>query len=321
MLVKTAIIFAIWVAMMMTTAAADYPVRPVRVIVSSAPGGGPDVTMRIIAAELSQQMAQQFVVDNRPGASGVIGTEMIARASADGYTIGEGRTATLAINRLLLPKLPYDPDGDIQPVAQYSAVPHLLAVTLSLPVKSVEELIAYARKNPGKLLFVSTGNASPLFLAGELFKRMTGTSMTHVPYKGTQQGITDMIGGQVHLIFDNVSSIGPHIRASRVRGLAVTTAKRSSSYPELPTVAESGVPNFEVAGWGGIVAPSRVSKIIIYRLNAEVNKALAKSIVKERFSALGTIPIGGTPEAFAALIKIELIKWTAVIKDANIKAD
>lgn len=299
----------------------DYPDRPVRVIVSSAPGGGPDVAARIVVAELTRQMGKQFVVDNRPGASGVIGTEMVARAASDGYTIGEGRTATLAINRLLLTRLPYDPDSEIQPVAQYSVVPHLLAVALSLPVKSVEELTAYARKTPGKLLFVSTGNASPLYLAGELFKHLTGTRMTHVSYKGTQQGITEMITGEVHVIFDNVASIGPHVRAGRVRGLAMTTAKRSPAFPELPTVAESGVPNFEMIGWAGIVAPAAVSKTIVNRLNAEVNKAVATSTVKEKFAMIGLVPTSGTPEMFAALIRRDIVKWADVIKHANIKPD
>jgi tripartite-type tricarboxylate transporter receptor subunit TctC len=315
------VISVLWVVLTVQTAAADYPERPVRVIVASAPGGGPDTSARIFAAELTRQLGKQFVIDNRPGASGSIGTEMIAHASPDGYTIGQGNTNTLVFNRLLLPRLPYDPDRDIQPVAQYAVAPHLIAVTLSLPIKSIQELIAHARKNPAKLLFVSTGNASSLFLAGEMFKRATATQMTHVPYKGAQQGITDMIGGQVHLIFDNVSSIGPQVKAGRVRGLALTTAKRSSSYPELPTVAESGVPNFEVTTWAGFIAPGGLSKTLVTRLNAEVNKALATSTVTEKFAVAGTIPASGTPEEFSALIKREVAKWADVIKGANIKAD
>ena len=209
----------------------------------------------------------------------------------------------------------------MHPVAQYSLTPTILAVALSLPVKSVQELIDHARKNPGKLLFASIGNGSTSHLAAELFKRMTGTQMTHVPYKGAPQGVIDMIGGQVHLMFDAASSIGVHVRAGRVRGLAVTTTKRSSSYPELPTVAESGVPNYEVTGWTGIIAPGGVSTFIIKRLNAEVNKALTTSTVKEKFSITGNVPTGGTPEEFAAFIKREVVKWAEVIKGANIKAD
>jgi tripartite-type tricarboxylate transporter receptor subunit TctC len=309
-------------ALTTTKAAADYPDRPVRVIVPSLPGGPPDLNMRIIVSELTRQMGKQFVVDNRPGASGSIATEMIARAIPDGYTIGQGNIATLATNRSMLPKLPYDPDRDIQPVAQTALSPNILAVTLSLPVKSVQELIAYARKNPGKLLFASGGNGTSMHLAGELFKRMTSTQMTHVPYKGISQGVTDMIGEQVHLMFNPASSMGPYVRGGRVRGLAITSAKRSPSFPELPTVAESGVPNFEVVAWGGIIAPGGVSKTIVNRLNAEVNKALATSTVKEQFFAAGNdVPTGGTPEEFAAFIKREVSKWAGVIKDANIKAD
>ena len=299
--------------------AADYPERPVRVIVPSAPGGGPDVGTRIVVAELAKQFGKQFVVDNRPGATGVIGLEMIARATPDGYTIGHGNSSTLAINRSFLPKLPYDPDRDLQSVVLYAAQSNILAVTPSLPVKSVQELVDYLRKNPGKLLFASVGNGTSQHLSAELLKRMTNTQMLHVPYKGAQQAITEMIGGQVHLMFDNASSIGVHVRAGRVRGLAVSTAKRAQAFPDLPTVAESGVPNFEVAVWGGLVAPGGVSKTIVNRLNAEANKALATVSVKEKFAGLGSETAGGTPEEFAAFLKREIAKWADVIKGANIK--
>lgn len=302
-----------WTVLTITTAvAADYPERPVRVIVPNPPGTEPDVTTRAILAELTQQLGKEFVVDYRPGAEGLRATEMIVRAAPDGYTIGQGNLRTLVGHRIFVPKLPYDPDRDVQPVAQFAAGFSILAVALSLPVNSVQELIDHARKNPGKLLFASTGNGQLSHMTTELFKRMTGTQMTHVPYKGMQQVITDTIGGQVHLIFYFASAIGPHVAAGRVRGLAVTTAKRSSLYPELPTVAESGVPNFEMTVFRGIIAPGGVSKTVVNRLNAEVNRALATSTVKDKFGALGTEPTGGTPAEFAALIKRELIKWTAV---------
>lgn len=301
--------------------AADYPARPVRFIVPAAPGGGPDVINRLIAIELTRQMGKQFIIDNRPGASGSIGTEIIARAAPDGYTIGNGNSTTLVTNRFFLSKLPYDSDRDIQPIAQHVLTPNILAVALSLPVKSVQDLTEHARKNPGKLLFASSGNGSSAHLSGELFKRMTATQVTHLPYKAAQQGVTDMIGGQVHFMFDNVSSIGTHVRSGRVRGIAISTAKRSSAYPELPTVAESGVPNFEVTAWGGIVAPTGVARNIVNRLNSEINKALATSTVKEKVDVLGNVLTSGTPEEFAAFIKREVTKWAEVIKGANIKAD
>jgi tripartite-type tricarboxylate transporter receptor subunit TctC len=241
-------------------AVAAYPERPVRIIVPGGAGSGPDTTARLMAAELGRQMGQQFVVDNRPGASGALGTEMIARASADGHIIGFGNTNTLANLPNLIAKLPYDAERDIQPVVQTTATPFILAVTLSLPVKSVQELIAYARQQPGKLLYASGGNAGPAHLTTALFQHMTGTRMTHVAYKSSQQGVTDVPGGQVHLMFDNIQSIGPHVRVGRVRGLALSSDQRSASYPALPTVAESGVPNFDVTGAGGMLAAAALAK-------------------------------------------------------------
>jgi tripartite-type tricarboxylate transporter receptor subunit TctC len=321
-ILKTTFAGALWAGCAITTAvAANYPERPVRVIVAAAPGAAPDVGARIVAAELTRQMGRQFVVDNRPGAGGSIGTEMIAHAPPDGYTIGNGTTSTLAINRSILSTLSYEPDRDLQPIVQTTMTPFMLAVAQSLPVKSVQELIEYARKNPGKLLFPSTGNGSVQHLAGALFRHMTSTQITHVPYKGIQQGIAEMIGGQVHLTFDTVPSIGPHVRAGRVRGLAVATATRLSSYPELPTFAECGMPSFELTTWSGIIAPRGVSVTVVNRLNSEVNRALASSTVKEKFFTAGTAPAGGTPQEFGAFIKREVGKWAGIIKDANIKAD
>ncbi len=289
-------------------------------IVPSVAGAAPDISMRIIVPELTRQLGKSFIVDNRPGASGSIAMELIARATPDGYTIGQGNIQTLATNRSLLPKLPYDPDRDIQPVSLVAVTPNILAVTPSLPVTSVQELIAYARKNPGKLLFAGANGSSP-HLAGELFKRMTGAQMSHVPYKGIPQALPDIIAGQVHLIFGNASVMGPNVKAGRVRGLAITSATRSSSYPELPTVAESGVPGFEVLGWGGIIAPTGMPKAILNRLNVELNKALATSTVKEQYAAAGNIPTGSTSEEFGVFIKREVTKWAEVIKAAGIKAD
>jgi tripartite-type tricarboxylate transporter receptor subunit TctC len=300
--------------------AADYPDRPIRYIVPSAPGGAPDVSSRLLATELSKQMGQQVVVDNRTGAAGSIGTEMIVRAAPDGYTIGYGVTSTLGINPSVLPRLPYDPIKDLQKVVQTILNHNLLAVTPALPVRSVQELIDYAKKNPGKLSYGSSGNGTSIHLSGELFKLMTGTQMLHVPYRAAQQAITDMIGGQLQLMFDNMSSILPHVKAGRVRGLAVTGAKRSLAIPELPTIGET-VPGFEITTFGGMVVPVGVSKAIVARLNAEVNKALASPVLKEKLEGLGYEIVGGTSEQFDLFVRKEVAKWADVVKRSGAKVD
>jgi tripartite-type tricarboxylate transporter receptor subunit TctC len=301
-------------------AIAAYPERPIRFIVPAAAGNSGDISSRIIVAQLGRQIGQQIVVDNRPGASGSIAMEIIAKAPPDGYTIGTGNLLTLAVNRSVLPKLPYDPDK-LQAVVHFTYVPLLLAVTLSLPVKSVQDLIDHARRNPGKLLFASSGNATTTHVSGELFKMMTGTNMVHVPFRGSVVAIADLTAGRVNLMFDNIPSIGPHVKAEKVRGLAVTSAKRVPAYPELPTVAEAGVPGFEVTGWGGLIVPAGTPKSIVVRLNAELNEALALPHLTERLTSLGSEVAGGTPEQFAELIRKETIKWGDVVKRAGIKID
>ncbi|MBI3917782.1 MAG: tripartite tricarboxylate transporter substrate binding protein [Betaproteobacteria bacterium] len=303
------------------SAAAEYPIRPVRYIVPSAPAGSPDITARILTAELSRQMGQQFVVDNRVGASGIIGTDLIAKAAPDGYTIGQGLTPALAIMRSLVPKIPYDSAKDFQAIAPFYFTPNLLAVTPSLPVKSVRGLIDHAKKHPGALLFASSGNGTTFHLGGELFKLMSGTQMVHVPFKAVQLAMTDMIAGRVHLMFNSVASIEPHVRAGRLRGLAVTSRKRSVAFPELPTVSEAGLPGFEVIAWAGIIAPARTPKAIVNRLNAEINKALASPAVGGKLTALGYELFGGTPEQFTEHIRKEAAKWADVVKRAGVKID
>jgi len=300
--------------------AQKFPDRPVRFIVPSASGGAPDISSRIVAAELTRQLGKQFVIDNRPGASGSIGTELIARAVPDGYTIGQGNFSTLGTIRSLL-KLPYDTDRDLQLIGQYSTLANILAVTPQLPVRSAQELIEYAKSNPDKLLFASTGNGSSMHLSIELFKRMTGTRMMHVPFKGAQQGVTDLIAGQVQVMCDNMSSIGPQVKAGRVRALAVTSVKRSAAYPELSTVAESGLPGFEVVTFGGLVAPAGVPRPIVDLLNKALNNAVESNTLREKFALNGSEPVGGTPEQFAEFVKRESTKWAEVIKGANIKPD
>jgi tripartite-type tricarboxylate transporter receptor subunit TctC len=304
-------------------AGAEYPERPIRLIIPSAAGGSPDVVTRILALELVKQMGQQIVIDNRPGASYTIGTDMIVRANPDGYTIGYANVVSLAINKSLLPKAqqPYDPDKDLVVIGQFLSTYNMLAVTNALPVKSVKELIDYARQNPGKLTNASGGNGTTGHLGGELFKIMTGTQIVHVPYKGSPQGISDLIGGQVQLMFDNLTSISPHVRSGKVRGIGVSSAKRSPIFPDIPTIAEAGVPGYETNAWGGLVAPVGTPKAIITKLNSEVNKALKATALKDRYAAIEAEPVGGTPEEFTAFARKETAKWAEVVKKSGAKLD
>ncbi|HZN22941.1 MAG TPA: tripartite tricarboxylate transporter substrate binding protein [Burkholderiales bacterium] len=304
-----------------TPAAAEYPERPIRLIISSAVGGSPDIVTRILAAELVKQMGQQIVIDNRPGAAQTIGTEMVVRATPDGYTIGYANVVTLAINKSLLPKQPYDPDRDLVIVGQFLSTYNLLAVTNALPVKSVKELIAHARQNPGKLSNASGGNGTTGHLGGELFKMMTGTQIVHVPYKGSPQGITDLIAGQVHMMFDNLTSISPQVKSGKIRGLGVSSLKRSPIFPDVPTISEAGVPGYETNAWGGIVVPVGTSKAIVTKLNAEINKALQSPTLRERYAAIQAEPVGGTPEQFAEYVKKETLKWAEVVRKSGARID
>jgi tripartite-type tricarboxylate transporter receptor subunit TctC len=301
--------------------AAGYPERPIRLIISSAAGGSPDVVTRILAAELMKQMGQQIIIDNRPGGAQTIGTEMVVHSNPDGYTIGYANVVTLAINKSLLPKQPYDPDKDLVLIGQFLSTYNLLCVTNALPVKSVKELIAYAKQNPGKLLNASGGNGTTGHLGGELFKIMTGTRIVHVPYKGSPQGITDLIAGQVQLMFDNLTSISPHVRSGKVRGIGVSSLKRSPIFPDIPTISEAGVPGYETNAWGGLVVPVGTSRAIVTKLNAEVNQALQSPTLKERYAQIEAEPVGGTPEQFAAFVKKETAKWADVVKKSGAKLD
>ena len=302
-------------------AGAAYPERPIRLIISSAAGGSPDIVTRILAGELVKQMGQQIVIDNRPGASQTIGTDMVVRAIPDGYTLGYANVVTLAINKTLLPKQPYDPDRDLALLGQFLSTHNLLAVTNALPVKSVRELVDYARKNPGKLMNASAGNGTTGHLGGELFKIMTGTQILHVPYKGSPQGIADLIGGQVHLMFDNLTSISPHVKSGKLRGLGVSGPRRSPVFPDLPTVAEAGVPGYETTAWGGLVAPAGTPKAIVTKLNAEINKAIAAPTLRDRYAAIDAEPVGGTIEQFAAFVKSESAKWGDVVRKSGARID
>jgi tripartite-type tricarboxylate transporter receptor subunit TctC len=302
-------------------AAAGYPERPVRLIVPQAPGSASDTVARLVAAALAQQLGQQVVVDNRPGGALMIGMELTARATPDGYTIGYAPVGALAISPNLASHAPINVLQDFKAVAHLANNQMLLAVTPSLPVRSVRDLIDYAKQNPGKLSNASSGNGTPGHVGFELFKLMTGTQIVHVPYKGGAAATTDLISGQVQLLMESLNSITPHARSGRVRGLAVTGAKRSPALPELPTIAEAGVPGYEATTWNGIVAPAAVPAAIVARLNAEINKALATPALREKFAAIGAEPAGGTPEQFAELIRTEYAKWGDVVKRSGAKVD
>ena len=301
-------------------ALAAYPERPIRMIVPSAAGGQPDTNSRLVATELGKLLGQQVVVDNRPGAASSIGFEAIARAQPDGYTIGYGGFP-LATNQALLAKVPYDVHKDFSMLVLTNISPNLIAITPALPVNSVSELIAYAKRNPDQLLFGSAGSGGTMHLSIELFKLMTGTRMVHVPYKGMQQVITEIIGGRLQLMSDNVTSVLPHVTAGRLRALGVTAARRIPLAPDIPTVAEAGVPGYELTAWGGYMAPAGTPSAIVVRLNAELNKVIASAAIRERWLALGIEPVGGTPERFTAHVKTETAKWTDVIKRAGIKGE
>jgi tripartite-type tricarboxylate transporter receptor subunit TctC len=296
----------------------NYPSKPLRIIVGSAPGGTPDIYARTLATLLSMQMGQQVMVDNRPGASGIIGYEMVARADPDGYTASY-LSFPFATNPHMYAKLPYNSTRDFQPVILMASGPNLLAVTPALPVKSVPDLIGHARANPGQLSFGSSGLGTSMHLSMELIKGMTGTHLVHVPFKGIQQAITDVIGGRIHVLCDNVVSIIPHVRAGRVHALGVTSLKRVPLVPDVPTVDEAGIPGYEITPWAGLAFPAGTPKDIVLRLNAEMNKVLLSPSEIKTASDNGNTLIGGTPEHFAEHIRKETEKWGKVIKAAGIK--
>jgi len=312
---------AVLFAAIATTAGAAYPDKPIRFVVPSAAGGSVDVLMRILTQQLSTQMNVPFVVENKPGASFVLGTMDIVKAPPDGYTIGYGNLVSLAINKSLLGSIPYDVEKDLTLISNCVRVFNLLAVNNKLPVSTVQELIAYAKKNPGKLTTGSSGNGTTGHLGAELFKSMTGTFIVHVPYKGSPQAINDLMAGQIDMMFDNISSIGPHAKAGRVKGIAVSGPRRSPVFPDLPTVAEAGVPGYETVAWGGVIGPAKLPAEVVSRLNQEIRKALAAPALLERFKQLDTEADGGTPEEFLALVKRETPKWAEVIRRSGAKVD
>jgi tripartite-type tricarboxylate transporter receptor subunit TctC len=303
-----------------TAAAAQYPDRPIRLIVPQAAGSATDTVARILGAELAKELGQQIVVDNRPGGALTIGLDLTAKAEPDGYTICMGPIGALAITRHMVAKLPYDIERDLQPVALVTRGHLLLAVSPTVPFKSVPELIAYAKDHPGKLLNASSSNGSPGHVGGELFKYMSGTDIVHVPYRGGAAAINDLIAGRVHLMFESLNSIAPHARSGAVRALAVSGARRSPGFADLPTIAEAGVPGYAAPTWSGVIAPSGVPRPIIDKLNAAINRAIQSQIFRERFAVIGDEPAGGTEE-FAELIRADSEKWGEVVRRSGARLD
>lgn len=299
--------------------AQTYPAKPIRLIVPLAPGGGVDTTGRLIGQKLTDAWGQPVVIENRPGGGGTIATEMAARAMPDGYTLVIVSSAHAITPSLY--KLSYDAVGDFKPITLVVLAPFVLVAHPSLPVRSVKELIALAKARPNQLLWASSGNGSPGHLAMELLKMMTGVQIVHVPYKGTAPGITDLIGGRVSVNSATVVSTMPHVSAGRLRALAVLSGKRSQAAPQLPTVAEAGVPGYEIDVWYGIMAPAKTPKEIIAKLHDETARILAQPEVKERMLAIGLEPVGSPPGRFAEYLRAEVAKWAKVIRVAGIRID
>lgn len=298
-----------------------YPSRPIRVIVPFGAGSITDVLTRTVMPKLSESLGQMIVVDNRPGAGGNIGTDMAVKATPDGHTLTLGAASTLAVNGFLYRNMPYDVATAFAPITQVATVANILVVSPVLPVKSVQELIAYARANPGKLSFASAGAGGTIHLCGEMFKSMTGIRMEHVVYKASPFAHVDLFSGQVQVMFDGLPPALPHVRAGKLRALAVATAKRSQLLPELPTVAEAGVPGYEVQGWNGFAGPARTPKTIITKLNRETVRVLNMPDVRERLLAMGAEPVGSSVEEFAAFMKFERERWGKFIKEIGLKLD
>lgn len=309
---------ALALASTLGTAQAEYPERPIRLIVPQAAGSATDNAARLLAAVLGTQLGQQVIVEDRPGGALTIGLDLVAKAAPDGYTLGMGPIGALAITRHMVKKLPYDIERDFQPIAIVTRGQMLLAVSPQLPVNSVNELIAYAKAHPGKLTNASSSNGSPGHVGAELFKFMTGTKIVHVPYRGGALAIQDLMAGRVDVMFESLQSIAPFAHAGTVHALAVTADHRSPAFPDLPTVAEAGVPGYAAATWSGVVAPAGVPRAIVAKLNAAINSALRSPAFLEKFAKTGDEPGGGTPEDFAAAIKTDSAKWGELIKRAGI---
>ena len=302
-------------------AQAQFPAKPITIIVPFSAGGTTDILARVIGQYMGRDLGQTVVVDNRAGAGGNIGGQAAARAPADGYTLFMGTVGTHAINQSLYRKMPFDPIKDFAPLSRVAMVPNLLVANPSQPFKSVKEMIAFAKANPGKINFGSSGNGSSIHLSGELFKQMAGVDMQHVPYRGSAPAVSDLLGGQISVMFDNMPSAIPHVKGGKLRALAVTTAKRSPALPDVPTIAEAGVPGYEATSWFGLLAPAGTPAPVVAKLNASILKALADPEVKKKLAEQGAEPHGEKPEQFAAFIESETVKWGKVVKESGASLD
>ena len=317
-----------WLAALLCAAAlpafgqSSWPAKPVRIVVPYPPGGPVDVSARLLAPKLQESLGQPFLVENKPGAGGNIGADFVAKSAPDGYTLGMGAIATHAINPAMFPNLPYDPIRDFRHLALVVQVPNVLVVNPELPARSVKELIALAKAQPGKLDFASGSTGSTGHLAGELFKQMTGTYMVHIPYKGAPPAVADLLAGRVHLMFDNLASALPNVRAGKLRALAVTTMRRSSALPDLPTLDESGLKGFDMTTWWGLMGPAKLPPDVVQRLSAEILKAMDSADVRERLRAMGMegSPLR-TPEQFTAFVDAERRLYAKLVKQSGAKPD
>ncbi|QHJ01013.1 tripartite tricarboxylate transporter substrate binding protein [Xylophilus rhododendri] len=298
-----------------------YPSRPITVIVPFPAGGTTDIVARLAGQALSQELGQPVVIDNRPGAGGNIGSQMVARAPADGYTLVMGTVGTHAINPALYKKMPYDHLKDFAPISRVANVPNLLVANPSQPYKTVKELIAYGKANPDTISFASSGNGTSIHLAGELFKTLTGVKMQHVPYKGSAPALADLMAGQTNIMFDNLPSSISFVRSGKLRPIAVTTLKRSPELPDVPTIAESGVPGFDASSWFGLLAPAATPPAVIKRIDDALIKVLANPELRKKIIEQGGEPVGEKPEQFAAFIRTETTKWAKVVKESGASVD
>jgi tripartite-type tricarboxylate transporter receptor subunit TctC len=309
----------IWAAPV--TQAADYPVRPVTLAVAFTPGGPSDVLSRIVGKKLEQLLGQPFIIENRPGAGGNVAAEQVARAPADGHTLLMGNNSILATNAALYKKINFDPEADFAPISLVGSQANILVVNPQLPVRSMAELIAYAKANPGKVNYASSGHGAAAHLAAELFKAEAKIDIVHVPYKGAAPALQDVIAGHVQMMFATAASVVPHIQSGQVRALAVTTLKRTAVFPDLATVDELGLKGFDATTWHGLVAPSRTPKDVIATLHRATVAALADATVRKALGDLGVDIVGNTPEEFTTYIKAEIPKWTAIVKASGATLD